>query len=176
VTEEVAGVGPPARLGLDGGRGVATEPPRRGEDVGASLDERHHVGRVGGLEIPVTPERDDLEARRADEGRQAADDPQVVDPAVDHLVHARLQGVEGADRHGRRRIVAVEDREPAAGSHDPVRLGQDPRRLGDVTEHRVGHHHVERLVGEGQRARIRLLEREVRDVPRQLGGPRDEHR
>ena len=84
-------------------------------DVGASVDERQHVAER--REPPrsrgsAASRRRTRLLRRVDE---AADDPAVVDQERHGRIDTRLERVVVAVRAGGRRVVAVEDRQPAAG-------------------------------------------------------------
>ena len=78
-------------------------------------------------------------------------------------------GVVGKPEHGA--VVPVASGDDAVGATDPAHLGQRRHRVGQVLEHLVGVHHVERSVGESEVADVADLELDVVAARRAAPGP-----
>ena len=110
----------------------------------------------------------DVEASVAHQPRQAPHQPAIVDKVADGCLDARLQRVVLAGGHRRGRVVAIEDDQLAARRQHAERLGQRTLGPDDMAQQRVEDDHVEARFGVRQIAPIRLFEREVVDIDRQL--------
>jgi hypothetical protein len=105
--------------------------PEAAQDIGAAIDDGHHVSARSFREA-VTAKRYDLEAAGARQRGQAPDQPAVVDGVGHHGIDAGLQRVMVAQRDRGGRIVAIEDPEPSARAQDLQGLGKGAFRLGHV--------------------------------------------
>ena len=108
VTEELPSLRPATRLGPQGIGRFSGERAGANEDVGAAIDQREHVRRLGCLRVAMTAKANNVEPDRSEHLRDASDQPWVVDEVGDHGTYKRLKRIELADRHSRRRVIAVE--------------------------------------------------------------------
>ena len=158
MAEELAGIGPPPCLVAERLGQRWADPGIAQQGVGAAVDDGEEIGGVEHAVVAVGAEMADGEAGAADQRRQPVDDQRVVDDGGDAGFGCGLQRIGRAVGHVGGGIVGIEDRQLAAGTQHPRRLGQRLFRAGDVAERGVEDHGVEVAVGEGQGAGVAEME------------------
>src|SRR5262245_4333724 len=176
VTEELSRLRSPSRLLPEGRRSVSGQGAGRRQEIGATVDQREHVGRFGRLRVSMAPDARYLEAERSQRLRKAPRQPGIVDEVGDHRADQGLEWIEVTDGNRGRHVVAFECGQPAVWPENTMGFAERRLGVGNVAERRVKHHQVEGRVSQVQRATVALHETEVRKMLPELTRPGDEHR